>query len=239
MRSRNEDVVEAIKRYIMDERLRPGDPLPTENELIQAIGASRTSVREAIKRLSALDIVEVRHGHGTTVGRMSMRGLVDSLAFRGLLSTGTDGKVVSDLVDIRLMLEQGLSQAMIDSLGDVEVTYLRELAVRMRRLAMEGQPYVDEDRAFHMQLMQSIGNDLATQLTEAFWLVQARVAPSLKVTGEDWVRTADAHEAIVDAIVARDVDRLREAIAAHYAPIKEHIEDLRGDLLGAAENAES
>lgn len=222
-RSRNHDVIERIKTYILEKNLRPGDLLPTENELIAAIGASRTSIREAIKNLSALDIVEVRHGHGSYVGRMSMNALVESLAFRGLLSTGTDGKVMTDLVNIRQMLEQGLSPLMIDTLDEVELANLRELAVRMRRLAMEGQPYVEEDRAFHIRLMNAIGNNLVSQLTEAFWQVQARVAPTLKVEPADWLRTAEAHEAIVDAIAARDLERLQHAFATHYDPIRETI----------------
>lgn len=225
-RSRNHDVVARIKQFILDERLRPGDLLPTETELIAAIGASRTSVREAIKSLSALDIVEVRHGHGSYVGNLSMNALVESLAFRGLLSTGTDGKVMADVVDIRQMLEQGLAPLMIETLDEVELAHLRELAVRMRRLAIEGAPYVEEDRAFHIRLMRAIGNDLVVQLTEAFWEVQARVAPMLHVHEDDWLRTAEAHEEIVEALIAQDLERLHAAFAVHYTPIRRTIADL-------------
>src|SRR6478609_9297265 len=55
-----QEVVDGIKRYILEERLRPGDPLPTEPALCEALGASRSSVREAVKILNALDIVDVR-----------------------------------------------------------------------------------------------------------------------------------------------------------------------------------
>lgn len=228
-RSRNHDVAESIKQYIIDQRLRPGDLLPTESELTEAIGASRTSVREAVKALSALDIVEVRHGHGTFVGNLSMNALVESLAFRGRLSTGTDDKVMRDVVDLRQLMEQSLSPLMVKTLDRVEVMGLRELALRMRRLAIEGKPYVDEDRAFHMALMRAIGNDLVVQLTEAFWRVQSRMARTIEVPDEDWIRTAEAHGAIVDAIEAEDVPRLQAAFAEHYEPLRAHITShLRG-----------
>lgn len=229
-RLRNHDVAESIKQYIIDARLRPGDLLPTESELTEAVGASRTSVREAIKALSALDIVEVRHGHGSYVGNLSMSSLVESLAFRGLLSTGTDNKVMRDVVDLRQLMEQGLSPLMIETLDEVELMGLRELAIRMRRLALEGKPYVDEDREFHMSLMRAIGNDLIVQLTEAFWRVQSRVAPTINVPETDWIRTAEAHEKIVDAIEAEDLPGLQAAFAVHYEPLRSHI----GSLLETA-----
>lgn len=58
-----------ITEYIKRNQLRPGDPLPTEANLCEALNLSRSSVREAVRTLSSLDIVEVRHGHGTLWAR--------------------------------------------------------------------------------------------------------------------------------------------------------------------------
>ena len=64
--------MDAIKSYILRERLQPGDVLPTETQLCDTIGASRSSVREAVRKLEALNIVKVEHGKGTFVGSLSL-----------------------------------------------------------------------------------------------------------------------------------------------------------------------
>ncbi|WP_231935193.1 FadR/GntR family transcriptional regulator [Micromonospora viridifaciens] len=212
-----------IKDYILRNRLKPGDLLPTEAELCEAVGASRSSVREAVKILSALDIVEVRHGHGTFVGRMSLNALVESLAFRGLLSGEEDHHVLGQVVDVRQILEQGLAADIISVLDDEHRADLSTLADEMVDLASQGRDFLEVDRAFHLKLMEPLGNDLILQLTEAFWQVQAIVAPTLRTEPEDRLITAQRHRAIVDAATAGDPEALRSAIADHYAPIRTSI----------------
>ncbi|MFI7516724.1 FadR/GntR family transcriptional regulator [Micromonospora echinofusca] len=220
---RRQEVATRIKEYILRNRLKPGNLLPTEIELCDAVGASRSSVREAVKILSALDIVEVRHGHGTFVGRMSLNALVESLAFRGLLSGEEDHHVLGQVVDVRQTLEQGLAAQAIDVLGEEHRAELSALADEMENLAAQGKDFLEVDRAFHLKLMEPLGNDLILQLTEAFWQVQAIVAPTLRTEPEDRVITAQRHRAIVDAVAAGDPAGLRSAIAEHYAPIRASI----------------
>lgn len=217
---RRQEVVAGIKDYILQNRLKPGDLLPTETELCKAVGASRSSVREAVKILSALDIVEVRHGHGTFVGRMSLNALVESLTFRGLLSREEDHRVLGQVVDVRQTIEQGLAADIIHALDDAHRADLSALAEQMADLAAQDKDFLEVDRAFHLKLMEPLGNDLLLQLTEAFWQVQAIVAPTLSTEPEDRVITAQRHRAIVEAILAGDPAALRSAIAEHYAPVR-------------------
>ncbi|MFG1945345.1 FadR/GntR family transcriptional regulator [Nonomuraea sp. NPDC048826] len=221
-------MVERLKQYILHNRLRPGDALPTEAELCAAVGASRSSVREAIKTLTALDIVEVRHGHGTYVGGMSLAALVESLSFRGLLSRADDFRVLSELVEVRQTLEQGLAEAVIAALDEGVLDELDRLADEMDARARAGEAFIEQDRAFHLTLMKPLGNDLIIQLTAAFWDVHAIVAPAVPTTPESVRETVAAHRAIARAARAQDPPAFAAAVAAHYAPVRGHLREDTG-----------
>ncbi|SES37170.1 DNA-binding transcriptional regulator, FadR family [Actinokineospora terrae] len=210
-----EEVSERIKRYILDNRLRPGAPLPTENELCAALGASRSSVREAIKTLDALDIVEVRHGHGTYVGGLSLSALVEGLTFRGLLSPDDEFGVLSDLVEVRELFERGNAAGIVTALDAEHLASLDALVDRMDT----GDDPLGADRAFHALLVHPLGNELVSQLTDAFWDVYTTVAPHLGLPTDEH-DTVTLHRDIVTAARANDLDSFATAVAAHYAPIR-------------------
>jgi len=81
----------AIKSYILRHGLHPGDRLPTESALCADLGVSRSSVREALRKLQALDIVTVRQGSGSYVGDMSLQPLVETLVLRAALDDISGG----------------------------------------------------------------------------------------------------------------------------------------------------
>jgi DNA-binding FadR family transcriptional regulator len=217
---RPSDVVQRVEDVIVRNRLRPGDPLPTEVDLCEAVGASRSSVREAIRTLCALDLVEVRHGHGTYVGRMSMDPLVESVSFRGRLD-GADGSALRhEVVEVREHLDQSSAAAFLalpDAPARAELLErLGVLAQQMRDLAARGAPWAQEHRAFHVLLAEPLSNGLLSELAGAFHdIAAAMAAPSRPATS----RAALTHVAIVEAAGAGAAEALRDAVAAHYAPL--------------------
>jgi DNA-binding FadR family transcriptional regulator len=225
-----QEVADGIKRYILENRLHPGDPLPTERELCEALGASRSSVREAVKILHALDIVEVRHGHGTYVGHLSLSALVESLTFRGLLSPDDDVQVLADLVDVRELFERGMAERIVASLSGEQLDALERLVTRMSDAGVggDGQGLIEADRAFHALLVAPLGNDLMGQLSMAFWDVYAIVAPQIDgFTHTEQAETVAAHHSIVTAARAGDPVAFVQAIGEHYAPVRRRISEAR------------
>lgn len=214
-----------IKDLILSDGLRPGDLLPTEGELCSRLGVSRSNVREAIRKLSTLDIVDVRHGHGTYVGEMTLDALVEALVFRGVLSPGDDLDALRDVVEVRKALDHGMSEQIVDALKGTENSELKALVDEMTALAAAGKTFPQQDRAFHTGLLAKLGNSLVGQLVAAFWDVHTAVLPKLNVAvASDLEQTAQAHGLMLEAAESGDAEAFRAAITAHYEPIMRALE---------------
>ncbi|GAA2399498.1 FadR/GntR family transcriptional regulator [Actinomadura vinacea] len=209
-----------IMQLILDERLRPGEPLPTETELMASLGVSRNSVREALKGLQALDIVEIRHGYGTYVGQVSLTPLADGLTFRTLQEAGGYVRALSEILEVREVLEAGLIRRVAPTIPEEDLAALDVIVRRMDARARAGETFAEEDREFHELLYRSVGNALVPQLLEVFWNVFDRVS---RVRGFDHdpspIGTVRRHRAIVTALRRRDVEAAEEALAKHFRNI--------------------
>ncbi|GGC82180.1 transcriptional regulator [Tersicoccus solisilvae] len=215
-------VVDRIKQYILVNRLSPGDPMPTEHELSDQLAVSRSRIREAMKTLSALDIVEVRHGYGTFVGTLSLTGLAESLAFRGMLTSHRDKHFLADLIDLRELLEIDWAPLIVERLDAGTIAAMRALATTMVDLAAQGREFPVEDRQFHQLLVSTSGNALVGQLLDVFWQVHSLVSETLGPASL-LPETAQAHHAILDAIETGSAAALEAAIREHYQPIRERM----------------
>lgn len=217
---RRPTTADKIKDYILTQGLRPGDSLPTESALCELLGVSRSNVREAIRTLSTLNIVTVRHGHGTFVGEMSLDALVESLVFRGVLIPGDDLQALRDIVEVRQALDTAMAHKVAATLRGTHNADLHELVAEMVEAASRGETFPAQDRAFHTTLLTRIDNQLVGQLVGAFWDVHTAVMPRLGVSlPADLVQTAKAHGDMLRAAEAGDAEALIASVGDHYDPI--------------------
>ncbi|MEV0171734.1 FadR/GntR family transcriptional regulator [Streptomyces sp. NPDC050803] len=217
----NSRIRRAVVQLILDRRLRPGAPLPTETELMTDLGVSRNSVREALKALQALDIVEIRHGYGTYVGQASLTPLVDGLTFRALAGHDHDTGALAEMLQVREVLEDGLLRRVVATITEAELDRLEEVVDRMGAAGRAGLPFDELDREFHELLYAPLGNSLVPQLLGAFWTVFRRVSGTLGHPGRPAPElTVRRHRDIVTALRARDVEGAQHAMAVHFRGIE-------------------
>lgn len=206
-----------IKQFIIANGLQSGDPLPTEAELARTLGVSRGSLREAMKSLQTLGVVETRHGFGTFVGRFSFDPLIDGLTFQILVSRETMPRAIRELLELRQVLETGLMPRVTELATPPQIEQLDRLVSRMEQSAARGQQFADEDRDFHHLLYRPLDNNLVIQLLQAFWDIFAAVAQESSRRTVLLSETAEEHRAILDAIVARRGQDAAAAMSAHFA----------------------
>ena len=223
---RTEEIMDAIKRIIVDEGLRPGDPLPTETRLCEQLGAARTSIREALRQLEALHIVSATRGKGTFVGSLSLDPLVQTLALRSIIDSREGFSGLLQVVEVRRYLDLGCAEQVVANLHGTPQPHLEELVSQMMTLAQEGKSFQDQDIVFHLGLLAATPNMVVKQLIHSLWLVHQVVVPQLGLKIADrLVDTACAHRTLLDAALAGDVDAYRDAVLAHYEPLEEILRD--------------
>lgn len=165
-------VSEQIKQYIVEQKLMPGDRLPTETQLAETFGISRLSLREATKSLEFLGIIESKTGVGLTVGRLDMGRLTKHLGFHaGLLDADPQ-----QLIDSRVIIETGVLPHVVRRMADdpsIEAS-LREI-VDQFRTAKDLKALIEIDIRFHHLLIEASGlqplvafNELLTIFFERF-----------------------------------------------------------------------
>lgn len=220
--NRSEATMHAIKQLILARRLRPGDPLPTEQVMCDELGVSRSSVREAIRKLEALDIVSVQQGRGTFVAEMSMQPLVETLVLRGSLAVHDGPAALREVVDLRRYLDLGMAEAVVKSLAGKPDEELAGLVAAMESKAARRESFTEEDIAFHSALISRLGNETAQQIVRALWLVHMTVIPDLREYVDAGLEvTARAHGLMLQAAVDGDVEAYQAAVLEHYRPLVE------------------
>ena len=212
------DTIRTIKDMILDGRLTPGQRLPAERSLSEALGVSRPTVREAIRSLRAMNILESRHGAGTFVASLSVEELLRPLQF--VLSLAEGG--LEHLFEVRLLLEPGAAAHAAERASEEQIAGLRECAARIEVQDIgDADAMLQLDIELHDRILEASANPLLQHLAAA---ISALGAESRSYTARlpgVLPQTIVEHHAIVEAIAAGDPQGARTAMAAHIARIRD------------------
>ena len=210
----SEAIRDYIKNYIIANNLRPGDPLPTEPQVMETLGVGRSSVREAVKGLEALGLVEIKRGNGLFVRETNLDPITETLSY----NMRFDPKVLSEVFQIRVWLETAIIAEVIAYIDQETLDQLDALLTAWSDKADSGGVLQEYDKAFHKLLYRCLANDTLENFLEAFWVTLYAMSPELKSVGRDEAqRIVAAHRAIFDAVKAGDETVARQRLVEHFA----------------------
>jgi GntR family transcriptional regulator, transcriptional repressor for pyruvate dehydrogenase complex len=212
------DASRLIKEVVLSGRLQPGDRLPPERELAEMLGVSRPTVRESIRALVAMNILESRHGAGTFVASLETGQLLEPLQF--VLSRAE--QVLGDLFETRLVIEPPIAALAATRGSDEEAAAILSCAREAKQLTdPPRQLLLELDVRLHTLIATASHNQLLARLHES---ISALGVESRSLTVElpgVASRTVHDHEAIAEAIVEHDPDRARDAMRHHLQSLAE------------------
>jgi GntR family transcriptional repressor for pyruvate dehydrogenase complex len=219
----SDDTVGAIRTMILDGRLRAGDKLPIERELAAELGVSRGTLREAVRSLTMIGVLDTRQGDGTYVTSLEPHLLLGSLAIT--MDLHRDGSELFLLETRRALESHATSQAAV-RLGEAELARLAEILDEAAPLVEEGRidALLEHDRAFHRLIVAASGNPVLASLTELLSGQTMRARRWRELAEEGAARqTLDEHRAILAALRARDPELARLRAAVHVAGVEQFV----------------
>jgi GntR family transcriptional repressor for pyruvate dehydrogenase complex len=211
-----EEVARQLEQFIT-ERMKPGDMLPPERELAEKFGVSRSSVRDAIRRLELIGLVEPRQGSGTVVREVSPEFLVNPLTSVLVQKR----KSVVELLDVRKILEPPLAARAASHASADDIAELEDILRRQDDKLRRGEVAIDEDNEFHYTIALASDNTVVLKVLDVLMdLLRETRERSLQVEGRPQKSLA-GHRRILSAIKRRDGAAAELAMRRHIEEVSE------------------
>lgn len=211
-------VIERIKEALINRELKPGDYLPSESELTRSLGVGKTTVREAIKMLQAMGIVEVKRGQGTIICEHPEESVLDPLIFQLMLQNGEP----KDITDLRMIFEPAYTIVAMERATEEDLESIRSAVERLENAVTQGKQRAEDDLAFHHAILQSTHNPFIIRIGETILqLFKVSISRSMRNIPEIALRD---HKRIFDAFCEKDEQKLREAIIKSFDGWKQSLD---------------
>jgi GntR family transcriptional repressor for pyruvate dehydrogenase complex len=214
----HEEVAKQIEQVIL-KKLSPGDKLPAERELAEMLGVSRSSIRDAIRRLEMVGLVEPRQGAGTVVREVSNEALVSPLTN----VIAHKRQLVGELMDFRKMLEPPMAARAATHGSPEEIRRMEEILRRQDAKVRGGQLAVEEDSEFHYAIALASGNSVVVKVMDVVMdLLRETRSRSLQSAGRPQKSLA-GHRKILSAIKRHDGPAAEAAMLQHLNDVAEMV----------------
>ncbi|MFR9727041.1 FadR/GntR family transcriptional regulator [Streptomyces sp. MS19] len=218
-----DDAIEAIKQMIVSGELSPGDRLPREPDLAERLGLSRNSLREAVRALSLIHVLDVRRGDGTYVTSLEPSLLMDAMSF--VVDFHRDDTVLQ-ILEARRVIEPATTEMAARKMSAADLAELGGLLD-----SLGDSPTVDElvenDLEFHRRIAAGSGNAVLASLVESLSGRTQRARTWRGLTQEGVVeRTLGEHRAILQALTMRQPGIAAALATVHIAGVEQWLREV-------------
>ncbi|MEY9844138.1 GntR family transcriptional repressor for pyruvate dehydrogenase complex [Streptacidiphilus sp. BW17] len=217
-----DDAIDKIKSMIVAGEFAPGTRLPKEDDLAQRLGLSRSSLREAVRALTAMQILITKQGDGTYVSSLEPHLLLQTLSFASDVSSG---ETALQLLQVRRLLEPPATALATARVTEDDLAALREILQRSRA-ATGVEEFIRCDMEFHRTLVALVANPVLSMLLEILstQTQRVRILRGTRV-GRAIEHVHREHEAILTALESRDPQLAASASAVHVAAVEQWLAD--------------
>ena len=214
-----EQVVERVEQLVFDGHLNPGDRLPSERELSEKFGVSRTVIREAVKALQEKGLVEIRPGVGTFV-HDGMANIMRQSLGRMVMKDKRHG--LENLTQVREIFEPEIAGIAAEHAGPEDISAMQEAIVAMDAAMADIDAYITADQAFHRALARATQNALIVDLIDSIVDLLAEQRRHIFLAGTGGAqRGQQHHKRILQAIIAGDKQAARIAMGEHLQQVRD------------------
>lgn len=214
-------IVDQVKKLIASGKLKPGDTLPPERELMKVFNVSRPTLREALNMLSIMGFIQVSQRQRTKVKSLVPSNITEPL--RHLLKE--DISTSLELIDARAIIETANAALAAERADEKDIAQLEDCVEKMRIKLTQDGTLNDEDANFHLAIAEATHNKIQTHLMFSIYdLLKEKVG--LCYYDDEAENIFKQHNKIVDAIKRKDPETAREAMREHLSYIKTQVNKL-------------
>ncbi len=217
-------VVQRILDLVRRGHLTAGERLPPERELAVQLNVSRPTVREALRALSILGVLEIRHGGGVYVTSLDEDDLLNPLDF--YVSLNADN--LAELLDARISYEPMIAGLAVHHLGDAALDRLQFLVDEQRMHPEDAELFHDTDAEFHKTIAEASDNTFLARIAKLLQALGETGRREFLQRTEIRMRSVEDHGVIVTALRARDVAATQHAMRQHMVNVRSALREVKG-----------
>ncbi|MBC7333379.1 MAG: FadR family transcriptional regulator, partial [Actinobacteria bacterium] len=223
------EIIGDIFQYIEREKKQVGDRLPSERELAKILNVNRATLREALKTLNALRVIEIKHGSGVFLRNFYTESSFEALVFKLFSVSGLNKKEYMDVLEVRNIIEPPIASLAAERASQEEIKSIQNIINVSKEKLRENLNIYNEDKFFHEAIAIASKNFAIVKIINSIEILLSSKRQSFLSDKTRALKSHEQHEKIFNAIKAGDKKLARKCMEEHLLDVQEALKNLLKD----------